>query len=207
MILAAASGGYAIGSLPTAGLIARLWGIDLRRIGSRNPGTHNALRNGGLLLAALVLVVEAAKGYGAVWLGDTVADDLGAVVAGIGAVAGNVYNVWYRFQGGKGLGISLGVLAAVWPAVLPFVIGVIVLTVIATRSSGIAALSAMAGLFVSAVLWSLNDWPTGGLAADPPLLLLATGMVFLMFWKHWRDARLRGFFRRRHRRPASPGHR
>ena len=207
MTFAAALGGYVIGSIPTAGPIARLWGVDLRRIGSRNPGTHNALRNGGPLLAAVVLTVEAAKGYGAVWLGSVLADDMGAVLAGVGAVAGNVYNVWYRFQGGKGLGISLGILVAVWPAVLPVVIGVIVIAVIATRSSGMAALSAMGGLAVSAVLWSLYDWPTGGIVGDPPLLLLASGMILTMIWKHWRDAVLRGSSHRGRRRPMSPGHR
>lgn len=207
MTLAAALGGYVIGSVPTAGLIAGLWNIDLRSLGSRNPGTHNALRHGGALLAALVLTVEAAKGFGAVWLGTVLADEMGAVVAAIGAVGGNVYNVWYRFGGGKGLGISLGVLAAAWPAVIPVVVVVIAIAVIASRSSGIAALSAMAGLVVSAVLWNLNDWPTGGIPADPPLLLLALGMTSIMFWKHWKDVRLRGSFPPPHRRPASPDRR
>lgn len=205
MTLLASLVGYLIGSVPTAGLVARLWGIDLRNVGSRNPGTHNALRHGGALLAAVVLIVEAAKGYGAVWAGYALADDAGVVTAGIGAVAGNVYNVWYRFQGGKGLGISLGVLAAAWPAVLPVVVGVIVIAVITTRSSGMAALSAMVGLIVSAVLWTLNGWPTGGIASDPPLLLLGIGMTSIMAWKHWQDARLRGPFLRARRRRASPG--
>lgn len=205
MTLLAAAAGYLIGTVPTAGFIAGLWGIDLRNIGSGNPGTHNALRNGGPLLAAIVLAVEAAKGYGAVWLGGTIADEMGAVLAGIGAVAGNVYNVWYRFQGGKGLGISLGVLVAVWPTVLPVVIGVIVIAVIATRSSGTAALAALAALVISAALWQLNDWPTGGVTADPPLLLLAPAMTLIMFGKHWQDVRLRGAVLRARRRPASPG--
>jgi glycerol-3-phosphate acyltransferase PlsY len=165
------------------------------------------LRNGGPLLAAIVLVVEAAKGYGAVWIGFALVGDLGAVVAGAAAVAGNVYNLWYRFQGGKGLGISLGVLAAVWPTVIPVVVVVIVVAVIATRSSGAAALAAMAGLILSAVMWEVNDWPTGGVAADPPVMPLAPTMTLVMFEKHWRDARFRGPARRARRRRASPDHR
>ena len=31
---------------------------------------------------------------------------------------GNVFNMYYRFRGGKGLGISAGVLTAIWPTVL-----------------------------------------------------------------------------------------
>ena len=59
-------------------------------------------------LALLVLVVEIAKGLAAVVAGMNIAGETAALAAGLGAVTGNVYNVWYRFQGGKGLGISCG---------------------------------------------------------------------------------------------------
>jgi len=54
--LLAAIAGYALGSLPTAGALARMRGIDLRAEGSGNPGANNALRTGGLILAAGVLL-------------------------------------------------------------------------------------------------------------------------------------------------------
>ena len=84
MTLLAVLAGYAIGSIPTAAPIARLWGIDLRQQGSGNPGTKNALGTGGPLLAAAVLIVEAVKGYLAVWLGYSIAGDGGAIAAGMG---------------------------------------------------------------------------------------------------------------------------
>ncbi len=175
--------------------------------GSGNPGTHNALRTGGPVLAFVVLAVEAAKGFGAVWLGWGLAGDLGAVLAGLGAVAGNVYNMWYRFKGGKGLGISLGVLAAAWPMVLPVVIVVIAIAVLATRSAGLAALAALAALIVSASLWAIFQWPTSGVPPDVMLVVMAIGMALIMAWKHWRDSPLNPAFRRVRRRPASPDRR
>lgn len=190
MIVVSALAGYLLGSIPTAGFLGRLKGIDLRRDGSGNPGTKNALSTGGPALAAAVLLVEAAKGYGAVWAGSVMADDAGAIAGGVCAVAGNVYNVWYRFQGGKGLGISLGVLLAVWPAVLPVVLGVIIVAVVLTRSAGMAAIAAMTALIVSAIAWSNNDWPTGGVSPASGLLVLSVGMTAIMIWKHWRDSPL-----------------
>lgn len=186
MTWGAAVVGYLIGSLPTAELLGRMSGVDLRAHGSGNPGTFNALRTSGPLLAALVLSVETAKGLSAVWVGEMMAGDTGALVAGLGAVAGNVYNVWYQFQGGKGVGISLGVLIGLWPTVILPIVAVIGLGALITRSSGIATLVAIVALVVMAVLWTVNEWPSGGLATDPALLVLAAGMGLLVFWKHWR---------------------
>jgi glycerol-3-phosphate acyltransferase PlsY len=184
----AAVAGYLIGSVPTAVSLGRLHGVDLRSDGSGNPGTANAMRTSGWRLAAIVLVVEAGKGYGAVWIGYLAADEIGAIVAGLAAVAGNVYNVWYRFGGGKGLGISLGVLAGLWPAVIVPILIVIVLGARVSRSSGIASLVAIATLVALAFLWSANAWPTGGLGLTSRLPALAIGIGLIIVWKHWSDA-------------------
>lgn len=200
MIVVAAIAAYLIGSMPTAGFLARLRGIDLRSVGSGNPGTNNALRTGGAALAASVLVIEAAKGFAALWVAFSIAGEPGAIVGGVAAVAGNVFNIWYRFSGGKGLGISLGVLAAAWPWVLPVCVGLIVLAARITRSAGLAALTAMAGLVTSALVWT---WSTGGLAGTGPgLAALAVGLTAIMGWKHWRDSPLNPTWRSGRRRTA-----
>lgn len=189
MTFLAALAGYVIGSIPTAGLLGRLKGVDLRRDGSGNPGTKNALSTGGPLLAASVLTAEVVKGYGAVWLGASLTDDAGAIAAGIGAIAGNVFNIWYRFEGGKGLGISAGVLVGVWPWSLPFAVGLIVIALLIKKSAGIASLITLAGLVIMAVVWPIYDLPTGG-ETDAGLLLLTLAMAGIMGWKHWRDSPL-----------------
>lgn len=189
-VLLAGAIGYLIGSIPTAGFLARMWGVDLRAQGSGNPGANNALRTGGTALAASVLIVEASKGFVAVWAGTVIAHDPGAIAAGLGAIAGNVFNLWYRFGGGKGLGISLGVLAGVWPIALAPAVIVLVAAVLISRSAGLASLAALAGLVVTAVVWPDTGWPTGGVTANGQLLVLAAGMALLMGWKHWRDSPL-----------------
>lgn len=191
MIILAAVIAYLVASIPTASMLGRLRGVDLRSEGSGNPGTNNALRTGGPALAASVLVVEAAKGFAAVLAADSIEGEWGVVVGGVAAVAGNVFNIWLGLSGGKGLGISLGVLLAAWPWVLPVLIVLIAGAALATRSAGLAALTAMAGLLVAAVVWPAQEWSTGGMARSGiDLLMMASGMTAAMGRKHWRDSPL-----------------
>jgi glycerol-3-phosphate acyltransferase PlsY len=190
MIALSAVIGYLLGSLPTANAVARLWGVDLRSSGSGNPGANNARQLGGYPLAAAVLGLEVVKGIVAVWVGFALAGDGGAVASGVGAVAGNVYNIWYRFEGGKGLGIAAGVLLAAWPWALPILLGVLVVVVKATRSSGKATLAGLAACLALAILWWAMDLPAGwGVNPGPMLLYLAIGLTVVMLPKHLHDAR------------------
>ncbi len=192
MIFLAAIVGYLLGSLPTAAALGRLWKIDLRSEGSKNPGANNALRLGGPVLAALVLLVELAKGATAVVAGAALAGEWGAIGGGILAAAGNVYNVWYRFSGGKGLGITGGILLALWPTVLLPLLALLVIVVAATRSSGVAALTALGGLVAAGVLWTLLDLPVAwGLASGGELVFAAMALVVVLAPRHWRDTRFR----------------
>lgn len=192
MTALAAIAGYLIGSIPTASWVGRLWGVELRRAGSGNPGANNAMRLGGPVLGVTVLLVEVAKGLAAVRIGQSLEGDLGAVIAAVGAVAGNVYNVWYRLQGGKGLAISGGVLLGTAPALLLAGLAILIAVVIPTRSSGLASLAAILTLDVGAFTWWLSDWPTGGQVPPGPLLLLLTLGITLVLWpKHIREAEVR----------------
>jgi glycerol-3-phosphate acyltransferase PlsY len=207
-LLLSAFGGYLIGSVPTADWLGRLAGLRLRDAGSGNPGANNALQLGGPSLAAAVLLVEMAKGMAAVLAGEALASETGAVISGLGAVAGNVYNVWYRGRGGKGLGITAGVLLAAWPiALIPslLLIGVAVLT---TKSSGLATLIALGGLLVMSLLWLWQDWPNlWGVGNGALLVALAAGIGALVFNRHWRDSPFSRSNPPRLRGPGSPARR
>ena len=180
MIVFAALIGYLIGSIPTAGWIGRAAGIDLRAGGSQNPGANNARRLGGARLAAAILIVEIGKGFGAVVAGVAIAGTHGGVAAGVGALAGNVYNIWYRFEGGQGLGISAGILMAAWPLYFPIALGVIAVVTYVTRRTAKAALAAMVVLAVGAVISFTAGYPSGWGLGDPEVAALAIGMVVLI---------------------------
>jgi glycerol-3-phosphate acyltransferase PlsY len=188
-IIAVALLGYVIGSVPTANTLAGFWGVDLRTSGSRNPGANNARRLGGLTLFFLVLIVEIGKGVLAVVVGHSLGGDLGAVTAGVGAAAGNVYNVWYSFRGGKGLAITLGVLLAAWPTCVPLVLLIIGVTTALTQSSGIGALATLVCLFLGAILWERTGLGTAwGVEDTTTLLVLGVGLPMVLWQRHWEDA-------------------
>ena len=68
--LGALATGYLLGSLPVGLIAGRLTrGVDLREEGSGRTGATNALRTLGPRAAAVVLVLDVAKGALAVWIG------------------------------------------------------------------------------------------------------------------------------------------
>lgn len=187
--LAAVILGYLLGSAPTANALARIRGIDLRTFGSGNPGTNNARKLGGCRLAAPVLLVEMAKGIGAVAVGSAIAGEATAIAAGVAAVAGNIFNVWYAMKGGKGLAIAGGVLLMAWPPGLAISVAVIAALAVITRSTGKASLGALAALLLLSLVWASQTWPNGWGVEDVSLLpYLAGGLVLLISPKHFKDA-------------------
>lgn len=110
-------------------------------------------------------------------------------MAAIGAVMGNVYNMYYGFKGGKGLGISAGTLFAIWPTVVLPVMAMMVITVLITRSSGAATIITVVGVNIAAVLWVIFDWPTAwGIDPTPLLLVLGVGLGAVLWNRHWSDS-------------------
>ncbi len=207
IIALAAVVGYLVGSLPTAGWLARARGIDLMSEGSGNPGANNALRTGGSGLAASVLLVEMAKGALLTLAGGAVAAGVGMVAAGVAGAGGNLYNLWYRLRGGKGLGITAGVLVVAWPLVVAPIVVVLALAAWLTRSTGGGTIVAVVALAAAGTLWRVSGLPVAW-GVDASLLpALSVGLGLLITPKHFRDARFRRPSLSSHRGPGSPAHR
>jgi glycerol-3-phosphate acyltransferase PlsY len=159
--LAALLGGYLLGSIPFGLILAKLFGLgDLRRIGSGNIGATNVLRAGGKWLAALTLLLDAAKGTAAVLLAAHWGE-MAAILAGLGAFLGHLFPVWLGFRGGKGVATYLGVLLGLyWPAAALFA-AVWLSIAFATRYSSLAALTASAASVIALAL--MRQWQLAGL--------------------------------------------
>ena len=143
--------GYGLGSIPFGLVLTRLAGRgDIRHTGSGNIGATNVLRSGAKALAAITLVLDAAKGAFAVlvvvsWNSAGVMDGntAAAAVAGLGAVLGHDFPVWLRFKGGKGVATTLGVLLALaWPVGLLACATWLAIALL-SRFSSLAALGAL----------------------------------------------------------------
>ncbi|MEE8498508.1 MAG: glycerol-3-phosphate acyltransferase [Acidimicrobiia bacterium] len=185
--------GYAIGSIPSADIIARGRGHDLRNSGTGNPGTANALRVAGRSTAAVVLAIDVTKGAVAVMAGAGLANTGGCMAAGLAAIAGQVLNPWFGFRGGRGLGVAAGVTAIAWPPGLLAVLPITALGARFLRAAG-GAILGLTAYSVGAVLWAANDWPTWwGLPSDDLLVWLAIGVVALTAPKFVSDLKGRSF--------------
>jgi acyl phosphate:glycerol-3-phosphate acyltransferase len=103
---------YLIGSLPTAYIVVkRKANIDIRSAGSGNVGTLNAYEvTGKRFIGILVLVVDIAKGAGAVLLTRFAIsqDPLVISIALVAVVVGHCFPVWLKFHGGRGLATAAG---------------------------------------------------------------------------------------------------
>jgi glycerol-3-phosphate acyltransferase PlsY len=140
---------YALGSIPFGLLIVKArGGPDIREVGSGNIGAANVSRNAGRFAGILTLLLDAAKGYLAVWLAAhwTNGNIRWMMVAAILAVVGHMFTVWLNFQGGKGVATGLGVFLPIcWQAVAAAAV-LWLIVVIFWRYASLGSISAAAAL-------------------------------------------------------------
>ncbi|GAB7386248.1 glycerol-3-phosphate 1-O-acyltransferase PlsY [Bacillaceae bacterium] len=131
----AALAGYLLGSVSFSYLIAKkIANIDIREYGSGNAGATNTLRVLGKGPAAAVLLLDAGKGGAAVFLASAVTggDEAAMVAAGVMAVVGHNWPLFFGFRGGKGIATTIGVMATL--AFLPTLLaGLVAILVIAWK--------------------------------------------------------------------------
>jgi glycerol-3-phosphate acyltransferase PlsY len=149
--VAAALVGYLLGAINPAVLMARAKGIDLRSIGSGNPGASNAGRALGRRTGVLVALLDVAKGaVPASSFG--LADHRWGLVAGLFAVAGHITSPWLRGRGGKGVATAAGAICGSHPLWAVVVLGTWVVVLAASRWIALASMISAAALLVPAVL-------------------------------------------------------
>ena len=176
-----ALGAFLLGSIPTGYLVARAKGVDIRKHGSGNIGATNVFRTLGKPLGIFVFLVDALKGFAAVWLGARYGggSDWAGIIAAVAAIAGHNYTPWLGFKGGKGIATSAGVLLALMPwAVLAIaIVWVVVFQV--SRYVSLASICAAAALPVAVgLLWF------SGCGGNGPLLAFSLAISALAIWRH-----------------------
>ncbi len=125
-------GSYLIGCFSSAYIIGRLFKkIDIRKFGSGNVGSTNALRVMGARLGIFTFLLDILKGVIAVFLGKFILGDIGGIVAGIFVVIGHNWPVFIGFKGGKGVATSIGVLLTLFGAIIfiPLIITITIISV------------------------------------------------------------------------------
>jgi glycerol-3-phosphate acyltransferase PlsY len=190
-VCVAAVVGYLLGTFPTASAVAhRASGgsVDLRRSGSGNPGSANALGVLGAKPAAVVLAGDVGKGALACAVGGLIGGSTGAHLAGTAAVAGHCYPVWNGFDGGKGVATSVGQCLATFPAYFPIDAAVAVATASSSRwrqrAFTATAVSSVCWVVGSIVWWRrgwANPWGPPATGALPIATTLSATLIIRRF--------------------------
>jgi len=170
---------FLLGSLPFGLIVARVFfKTDIRAQGSGNIGAANAARTLGKSAGALVLILDALKGFAPTVLAQDVGGISLALVAGFAAIVGHCYSPWMRFRGGKGVATELGVLFGLaWQAALIF-IGVWIVAVLATGFASVGSL--LASISTIGSLW---------LFLDVRAAIYAACVVAIIAWRHRENIR------------------
>ncbi len=106
---------FFVGAIPFAVLAMMGSGIDIRQVGSGNPGFNNVLRV-SKRRAVLTLIGDFGKGYLAVWLFPQPGDpQTYGWLFGFVTVFGHCYSPFLKFNGGKGVATSAGVMLKMFP--------------------------------------------------------------------------------------------
>ena len=131
--------GYVFGLFQTGYIYGRLQHVDIRKMGSGNAGSTNALRTLGVKAGACTFLGDSFKCIFAVLavrliFGETHGDILPllSIYAGMGAVLGHNFPFYLKFKGGKGIAAMAGLLAAltnVWICLIAIVVFVTIVAV------------------------------------------------------------------------------
>ena len=139
-------GAYLLGGINVALVVSRARGVEIRQVGSGNPGASNVLRAVGKGPAALVYAVDLAKGFVPALIGMLAWSPYIGAAAGLGAVLGHCYPIYHRFRGGKGVATAGGVMLAVAPLVM---VAMVIVYGVALAFSRISAVGSLAAAVVS----------------------------------------------------------
>lgn len=110
-------GGYLIGSIPVAFLLARKrHGVDLRREGSGNIGSRNAFEvTGSRRLSLAVLVLDMLKGIVPLIILSLFGYCEIIPLTVVTIVLGHCYPIWLKFHGGRGLATGAAIALFISP--------------------------------------------------------------------------------------------
>ncbi|MDI9549165.1 MAG: glycerol-3-phosphate acyltransferase [Chloroflexota bacterium] len=173
--------GYLLGAIPVGVLACRLYGVDIRQVGSGRTGATNAWRAAGLKAAIPTVIGDAVKGAVAIWLVTLLtrglfpepttmsvseavsranALHLAQSLAGGFAIVGHIWSVFLGFKGGAGGITGAATTMALYPPVggMVWLIGGIMFWW--SRIASIATFSVGVSTFAIFAMLAVDDWAT-----------------------------------------------
>ena len=144
---------YLLGSIPFGLILVRIFlKEDIRTLGSGNIGATNVVRSGAKGLGAATFLLDALKGYVAVYIagiqmhgsshGVPALQNASALVALV-VVLGHMFPVWLGFKGGKGVATALGIAIALSPLAALVALAVFIVVLAFSKYVSLASILAV----------------------------------------------------------------
>jgi acyl phosphate:glycerol-3-phosphate acyltransferase len=174
--------GYALGSIPFGLILTKLFGgKDVRQHGSGNIGATNVSRVAGPMAGILTLILDAGKGFAAVWLASRLTGQNATVMmlSGLAVLFGHCFSIWLQGKGGKGVATGLGIFTALSPLAAACALVIFLLVFVFWHYVSLASLAGAAAMpLLVYFLWAPGH--------APPLIIIVGTLVAsgLIFFKH-----------------------
>ena len=181
--------GYLFGLFQTGYIYGMINHVDIRKHGSGNAGTTNALRTLGWNAGAITFIGDCLKCVLAVLLvrfifADSSHVELLAIYAGLGAVLGHNFPFYLNFKGGKGIASTVGLILAVNPVMFLIVAIVFIAIVWFTQYVSLGSIVIMVLFVIQVVIYGQMDGfgLTGGELYE--FYAIAIVLAALAIWRH-----------------------
>ena len=190
-------GAYLLGSIPWGFIIGRMYGVDVRTVGSKNIGATNVTRTVGKIPGKICFILDFLKGCLPVLAVQVVAKS-GAwqgfewvvIAVMLATILGHIFPVFLQFKGGKGVSTAAGAIMALapYPLLVAFAVWVVVFFV--SRYVSLASITAAAVLPVVAWAFKLAGIGSPAARANWTLIFLLVVAVLAIVRHHTNIRRL-----------------
>ena len=168
---------YLLGSISFAVIFTKLFiGRDIRDFGSGNAGATNVFRSVGIRAGICTFVCDFSKGAAAILLGrlifkafapaglanDAEMSQLGACIAGLFALLGHIYPVFFGFRGGKGILTAGGIIFVIsWQTLLMLLL-IFAVIFLLTRIVSVGSIAVAVAYPILTTIYNIRNY-----SADP----------------------------------------
>ncbi len=186
---------YLLGSISFAIPVTKLFiGKDIRQMGSGNAGFTNVLRCVGKPAAIITFIGDFSKGICSLYIGRWIflmmgsnvpnieqTAEVGAAVAGLFALMGHLFPIYFGFKGGKGILISAGIICALDPMCFLVILSIFLIVFVITKtvskgSLTVAVCYPIATFLLNKLIYKSDAWLA--------MTLIATAFAVVVIYMH-----------------------
>ena len=168
-----ALGSYLLGCVSLSIILSKkVFGGDVRDLGSGNAGATNMARSFGMSAGVLTLLADAMKAVISMLVGNMLFGNLGLAIAGTACIIGHCYPVFYNFKGGKGVSVGVAIAFGIDWKVGLFIVLCFAVVAVCTKKVSPSSIAGAVGIVVACVIFK---------ASTPELVMAVIGAALVIY--------------------------